>query len=140
MNDVLNKIKNKLLDKAFDKLFEGFSKGFTGEKQEKGGLGAIVGSFIGGLFRANGGPVKANQPYIVGERQPELFVPNRSGTIIPSVPSGGENITNIVNVSVDATGSNVQGDQADSQQLGEQIALAVQETLIREKRSGGLLA
>ena len=69
-----------------------------------------------------------------------MFVPNRSGTIIPSVPSGGENITNIVNVSVDATGSNVQGDQADSQQLGEQIALAVQETLIREKRSGGLLA
>ena len=32
--------------------------------------------------RANGGPVAANTPYIVGEnRQPELFVPNQAGTI-----------------------------------------------------------
>ena len=140
MNNVLNKIKNKLLDKAFDKLFEGFEKGFTGEKQEKGGLGGFLGGIIGGLFRANGGPVKAGQPYIVGERQPELFVPNRSGTIIPSVTSGGDSITNIVNVSVDASGSSVQGDAGASQQLGENIALVVQETIVREKRNGGLLA
>ncbi len=140
MNNVLNKIKNKLLDKAFDKLFEGFEKGFTGEKQEKGGLGGFLGGIIGGLFRANGGPVKAGQPYIVGERQPELFVPNRSGTIIPSVTSGGDSITNIVNVSVDASGSSVQGDAGASQQLGETIALVVQETIVREKRNGGLLA
>ena len=140
MNNVLNKIKNKLLDKAFDKLFEGFEKGFTGEKQEKGGLGGFLGGIIGGLFRANGGPVKAGQPYIVGERQPELFVPNRSGTIIPSVTSGGDSITNIVNVSVDASGSSVQGDSGASQQLGETIALVVQETIVREKRNGGLLA
>ena len=140
MNNVLNKIKNKLLDKAFDKLFEGFEKGFTGEKQEKGGLGGFLGGIIGGLFRANGGPVKAGQPYIVGERQPELFVPNRSGTIIPSGPSGGDSITNIVNVSVDASGSSVQGDAGASQQLGETIALVVQETIVREKRNRGLLA
>ena len=140
MNNVLNKIKNKLLDKTLDKLFEGFEKGFTGEKQEKGGLGGFLGGVIGGLFRANGGPVKAGQPYIVGERQPELFVPNRSGTIIPSVTSGGDSITNIVNVSVDASGSSVQGDGAMSQQLGETIALVVQESIVREKRSGGLLA
>ena len=31
--------------------------------------------------RANGGPVAANTPYIVGERSPELFVPNTAGTI-----------------------------------------------------------
>lgn len=35
--------------------------------------------------RANGGPVQAGQPYVVGENQPELFVPNQSGTILPSV-------------------------------------------------------
>ena len=140
MNNVLNKIKNKLLDKTLDKLFKGFEKGFTGEKQEKGGLGGLIGGVIGGLFRANGGSVKANQPYIVGERQPELFVPNRSGTILPSVTSGGDSITNIVNVSVDASGSSVQGDSAMSQQLGETIALVVQESIVREKRSGGLLA
>lgn len=32
-------------------------------------------------FRANGGPVNANQPYIVGERGPELFIPFQQGSI-----------------------------------------------------------
>jgi hypothetical protein len=36
--------------------------------------------------RALGGPVKANQPYIVGEHRPELFVPKTDGVIVPSVP------------------------------------------------------
>jgi lambda family phage tail tape measure protein len=33
---------------------------------------------------ATGGPAKANQPYIVGERGPELFVPKSAGTVIPN--------------------------------------------------------
>ena len=32
--------------------------------------------------RASGGPVSAGTPYIVGEREPELFVPNTSGQIL----------------------------------------------------------
>jgi tape measure domain-containing protein len=32
--------------------------------------------------RANGGPVNANQPYIVGERGPELFVPSSNGMVM----------------------------------------------------------
>jgi hypothetical protein len=35
-------------------------------------------------FRALGGPVKKDDPYIVGEKGPELFIPNQSGTIIPN--------------------------------------------------------
>ena len=35
-------------------------------------------------FKADGGPVSGNSPYIVGERGPELFVPSGSGTIIPN--------------------------------------------------------
>jgi hypothetical protein len=37
-------------------------------------------------LREHGGPVRKGQPYIVGERRPELFVPNESGRIIPRVP------------------------------------------------------
>ena len=38
--------------------------------------------------KAAGGPVNAGQPYWVGERGPELFVPSpSSGTIIPNAPS-----------------------------------------------------
>lgn len=39
-----------------------------------------IGGFLG--LRANGGPVTANQPYIVGEKGAELFVPSTSGTVI----------------------------------------------------------
>ena len=44
------------------------------------GSGGIL-SFLGFGTRANGGPVNANQPYIVGERGPELFVPFQQGSI-----------------------------------------------------------
>jgi hypothetical protein len=40
-------------------------------------------------IRAAGGPVSARQPYVVGEKGPELFVPNNSGTIIPNGAAAG---------------------------------------------------
>ena len=44
---------------------------------------SIFGGFgIPGL--AEGGPAKAGKPYIVGEKGPELFVPNTSGTVVPN--------------------------------------------------------
>jgi phage-related minor tail protein len=52
-----------------------------------GAGGGMVGKFgtLGPNFgipqRANGGSVMAGQPYLVGERGPELFVPGRSGGI-----------------------------------------------------------
>ena len=39
---------------------------------------------------------------------------------------GGDNTTNIVNVSVDASGSAVSGNNSDAQQLGAIIGAAVQ--------------
>jgi hypothetical protein len=52
-------------------------------------------------FRANGGPVNSNAPYIVGERGPELFVPGTSGAIIPNnrMGSGGGGGGPTVNIS-----------------------------------------
>lgn len=40
-------------------------------------------------FREKGGPVTAGQPYIVGEKRPELFIPDRSGTILPDTSALG---------------------------------------------------
>jgi len=94
---------------------------------------------LGGMLRENGGPVKAGQPYIVGERQPELFVPRTSGTILPSVPTNGVNTTNNITVNVDASGTSVEGDGSGADQLGQLIGNIVQQTLITEQRSGGLL-
>lgn len=35
-----------------------------------------------------GGRVQAGQPYIVGEKRPELFIPDTAGRIIPRIPPG----------------------------------------------------
>jgi hypothetical protein len=40
-------------------------------------------------LRAAGGPVVKGQPYIVGEKRPELFVPSENGRIQPRVPAAG---------------------------------------------------
>ncbi len=141
MTNVLNKIRDKIIDAQIDKLLgnfgENFGASFGGERK---GLGGFLGNILGGLFRENGGPVKAGQPYIVGERQPELFVPRTSGTILPSVPTGGGGTTNnMITVNVDATGSSVQGNGSEADQLGGLIASVVQATIIDEQRAGGLL-
>ncbi len=43
---------------------------------------------LGSLFRARGGTVSANKPYIVGERGAEVFVPNKTGTIVSNQNMG----------------------------------------------------
>ena len=97
-------------------------------------LGGLPG--IGKFFKAEGGPVKGGNSYIVGEKGPEMFTPGVSGTITPNHALGGS--TNVV-VNVDASGSNVEGDQQSANEFGEQIAAAVQAVIINEKRVGGLL-
>lgn len=44
----------------------------------------ITGPILAAFGLAKGGPAKAGQPYIVGEKGPELFVPGQSGTVIPN--------------------------------------------------------
>jgi TP901 family phage tail tape measure protein len=75
--------------------------------------------------RAKGGPVSSGQTYMVGERGPELFVPGRSGSIVPNDKLG--------------SGSKVEGNDQQGNQLGRVIAAAVQQELIKQKRPGGLL-
>ena len=88
--------------------------------------------------RAMGGPVSAGSSYMVGERGPELFIPKHGGSIVPNNALGGGS-TNVI-VNVDASGSNVQGDQAQAKQLGVAVSAAVQAELVKQQRPGGLLA
>ena len=39
--------------------------------------------------RASGGPVRAGEPYLVGEEGPELIVPEMAGTVIPADQTAG---------------------------------------------------
>jgi len=63
--------------------FFGFGKQSTNQSRLGTGAGGIVDA-ITGIFKAQGGPVSANSPYVVGEIGPELFIPKTSGTIIPA--------------------------------------------------------
>lgn len=56
-------------------------------------------------FRAEGGPVSAGMPYIVGERGPELMVPQLSGKVVPNSQLGGGGSTYII----DARGADQAG-------------------------------
>ena len=142
MTNVLNRIRDKIIDSQIDKLIggfgEAFGKGSTGG--EKKGLGGFLGGILGGLF-ADGGRPPVGKVSVVGERGPELFVPKVSGTIIPNNSmGGGDSVVNNITVSVDATGSSVQGSDAGGNQLGQQIAVAIQSEIVKQKRKGGLLA
>ena len=114
-NNVLNQLASKFLKMGINKLL--------------GGL-----PIIGDMFKAEGGPVSGGSPYIVGEKGPELFVPNSSGNIVPNHAMGGSMVIN-----VDASGSSAEGDDDRSRQLGELIGAAVQSELIRQQRPGGTL-
>jgi hypothetical protein len=49
-------------------------------------LGAVIKNTVGNIagFRAAGGPVAGGKSYVVGEKGPEIFVPNTGGNIIPN--------------------------------------------------------
>ncbi len=128
--NVLEKMRRKLIEVAIQKSLAGIA----------GSIGGPIGTFLQSVFpRANGGRVSANQPYMVGERGREMFVPTTSGTIVPNNQLGG-GTTNVINVKVDASGTQAEGDEASSSQLGKLIGLAVQQELVKQSRAGGLLS
>ena len=129
--------RNEEVNQSFEAIGNSVSDAFkgmlTGAMSWKDGMRSIIGSVIDELWklfvvkqivgfvtdtvapalgiklpkREFGGSVSGKEPYMVGERGPELFVPGGNGTIIPNgnmrgAGGGGSNIS----VSVDARGSN----------------------------------
>jgi hypothetical protein len=94
-----------------------------------------IGSWLGGLFRAEGGPVTAGQPYIVGERGPEWFVPRQSGTVLPNGMSPGGTTIN-TSVAIDARGADA-GVEARLRVLAGQIARQASAMTLDAIRRGG---
>lgn len=58
------------------------------------GMGSAGGGVSGA--RAHGGPVTAGEPYLVGERGPEIIIPNTNSYVVPNKDIGGGSQT-IVN-------------------------------------------
>jgi TP901 family phage tail tape measure protein len=77
--------------------------------------------------RATGGPVRAGQPYIVGERRRELFVPGMDGAIIPRVArpaTGGSGVTIHAPVTINAAGG-------DAMAIRDQVRMAFEDLIAR---------
>lgn len=120
---------------------------FPGFKFANGGVFAangIVPYAMGGIVDrptlfpfANGGTISTG---LMGEAGPEAIMPLRRGADgrlgVTSSQAGIVNVT----VNVDASGSSVQGDQAQAKALGGAVSAAVQAEIVKQKRPGGLLA
>jgi len=72
--------------------------------------------------REDGGPVES-RPYIVGEKGPELFMPNTSGNIIPNNELGGITL-------------NIHGDVYDSDRFVEKVEEALPRTFRNLNNAG----
>lgn len=84
----------------------------------RSGGGGIAGA------RASGGPVEMDKTYLVGEKGPELFVPSRSGTIVPNSQLGGGGAPQIT--------INLGGVQIQKAEDIQTLANKVSETLTRK--------
>jgi hypothetical protein len=90
--------------------------------------GGSVSSGSGSTYtnrREFGGPVSKGRAYIVGEKRPELFVPNTNGVIVPQVPSMDYSGTSM-SAGAMAIDVNIQGVS-----YGDDILFTVQQAQIR---------
>lgn len=87
--------------------------------------------------RAIGGSVSRNTPYMVGERGPEMFIPNSSGSIVANDKMGGGSTNNVV-VNVNMENGSVNA--TDGNRLGVLVGNIVKNELVKQTRPGGLLA
>ena len=97
-------------------------------------LGALVGAagtLLGLPGRATGGPVTGGRGYMVGERGPEVFVPNGAGRIEPAARGGRGPVSITVNVAAPR-----EAGQAFMARTGSQVARSVRAALLRVEADG----
>jgi hypothetical protein len=79
-----------LVGSVFGNLFAGPTPSLAGSAATAAGSAytgtglKVSADFFSLPARASGGDVYPNQAYLVGERGPEVFVPNASGSIVPN--------------------------------------------------------
>jgi len=136
MRNVLGNLQQQLIKLALNKAISGIGNALSGGK----GFGGFLGGLFGG--REMGGRVQAGGAYVVGERGPELLqMGSKGGTVIPnSQIGGGSSVTNVVTINVDASGTEVQGNDGQANEFGKVLAAAIQTELANQKRAGGLLS
>lgn len=132
VSSMLSDLTRMMANKAFMQLITAFAKTDTG--------GGIVGTIGGILGLQSGGTAKSGTPYVVGESGPELFIPNRTGTVLPN----GMGLSNNVAININVQSS--QGTMSDAAQatklgrlIGQQVKSEIRNVIANETRYGGIL-
>ena len=124
-------VVNQILNAVFSSI-----PGFQAQPTMSFGGGGGVGS---GRSFAGGGALQGRTPYLVGERGPELFVPNTSGTIKTNADTknkmGGD--TFIVNQSLNFSTGVVPTVRAEIQKMLPQISDVTKTAVLESTRRGG---
>jgi hypothetical protein len=142
----------------FSNMFSSFTSGFSSIFSSifggLGGLGSglmsifglerggVIGLAKGGMMpRYSDGGVATQPTYLVGEgKQNEAVVPLPDNRSIPVNLKGGGGVTNTnINVNIDSSGTSSDITSDEGGALGAMLDAAVQQTLERELRPGGIL-
>lgn len=161
--DLLQFIQRQLQEAMFNALSNAFAR--VGEQvfdqlfSDGGGggiLGGIASTLLGGKNagipgKALGGPVRAGQPYVVGEHGPELMIPDKAGRIVPQLPSASAAamITYAPKYAIDARGATPDAvaalrremaatRAADLQQFGTRVRGVLPGALASAQRDGAV--
>ena len=127
-------IQKYIVDAAFG-FITGKIDGGGGNLSAGGGVKSLTVSGGRGAL-AIGGPVQAGSPYMVGERGPEMFVPNQSGSIIPNNQVGGGSGV-VVNQTINVTTGIQSTVRAEIASLMPQIAQAAKGAVADARVRGG---
>ena len=128
-------IQKYIVDAAFGFITAGFSQASTNlAGGYSAGMGDPFASNFGG--KAIGGSVQRGQPYMVGERGTEMFIPNQSGSIVPSDRLGGGGSV-VVNQTINVSTGVQQTVRAEIATLMPQIANAAKSAVADARMRGG---
>ena len=117
------------------------------QKSITGPLGNALGSFFTAsssattvpAFMAKGGTATGGKPYVVGEQGPELFVPGRTGTVVPNNQMGGGGGVTI-NQTINVTTGVQQTVRTEIANLMPRIAQASKQAVLESRQRGGSFA
>ena len=98
-----------------------------------GGGGGDVTSVTGALAR--GGVATGGNPYLVGEKGPEVFVPSTTGRVVPNDQLGGGGV--VVNQTINVTTGVQQTVRAEIANLLPQISNAAKSAVADARMRGG---
>ena len=117
------------------KIFGAIVGAFTPSPTTGGGAGNIMTGGTTDNQLARGGVATAGRPYLVGEKGAELFVPNRTGRVVPNDQLGGGGVTVVQNINV-TTGVQ-QTVRAEIATLLPQISNAAKAAVADSRMRGG---